>query len=493
MKKLFLPLLALLLAAVCALSLFLTGKTYTVKLPLADFSKEADLTADGIEVTDDSAGAYAELTEKTVEDGVLLLRYRGKAPGKAHVTASHNDSYRLFNVYVHPGNLITYGNFFGRMTGDIVIPIAATVFLAAVLGWLILRYRANVKNSIYRYRNVLELALILFTAFFTLTTLPMLISYEGLMQSVTHFTGSVSQLSGVLLPTAFVMSILITVSNVQLIRREGRNWRNLLGTFLGAALLVLTVFPALLGEFLQRADPNLIDVHNERGAALYIERFTESSISLFAAYLETVLIATVVTAVKAARHEPAYDKDYMLILGCQLMPDGALTPLLRSRADRAIAFAEKQKAETGKDLVFVPTGGQGADEVMPEGEAIKNYLLSCGVPEDRILAETASVNTEENIRLSMALIRAHAGTDAPKVAFATTNYHVFRAGLLAAEQGVRMEGVGGKTKRYFWLNAFIREFIATMVSQRKIHLAVLALLLAATGLSVLLQYLAVVL
>lgn len=493
MKKLFLPLLALLLTALCAVSLLLTGRTYTVRLPLSDFSKEADLTADEIELTDASDGAFAELTEKTVEDGVLLLRFRGKAPGKARFTASCNDRDRLFNIYVHPGNLITYDNFFGRMTGDIVIPIAATVFLAAAVGWLILRYRANVKYSIYRYRNVLQLGLIIFTVFFALTTLPMLISYRGLMQTMTHFTASVSQLSGVLLTPAFIMSILITVSNVKLIRKEGRNWRNLLGTFLGAALLVLTLFPSALGEFLQRVDPNVIDVHYENGAALYIERFTESSISLFAAYLETVLIATIATAVKAARHEPAYDKDYMLILGCQLMPDGTLTPLLRSRADRALAFAEKQKEATGKDLVFVPTGGQGADEVMPEGEAIKNYLRSRGVPEERILAETASVNTEENIRLSMELIRANAGTDAPKVAFATTNYHVFRAGLLAAEQGVRMEGVGGKTKRYFWLNAFIREFIATMVSQRKIHLAVLALLLAITAISVVIQYLAVAL
>jgi uncharacterized SAM-binding protein YcdF (DUF218 family) len=93
----------------------------------------------------------------------------------------------------------------------------------------------------------------------------------------------------------------------------------------------------------------------------------------------------------------------------------------------------------------------------------------------------------------MELIRAHAENETPKVAFATTNYHVFRAGLLAAEQGVRMEGVGGKTKRYFWLNAFIREFIATMVSQKKIHLAVLALLLAITAISVVIQYLAVAL
>ncbi len=98
MKKLFLPLLALLLTALCAGSLLLTGRTYTVRLPLSDFTKEADLTADEIELTDASDGAFAELTEKTVEDGVLLLRFRGKAPGKARFTASCNDRDRLFII-----------------------------------------------------------------------------------------------------------------------------------------------------------------------------------------------------------------------------------------------------------------------------------------------------------------------------------------------------------------------------------------------------------
>ena len=48
---------------------------------------------------------------------------------------------------------------------------------------------------------------------------------------------------------------------------------------------------------------------------------------------------------------------------------------------------------------------------------------------------------------------------------------MIRAGSIAYEQGIFMEGIGAKTKAYFWINAFIREFIATLVSEKKKHFA----------------------
>ncbi len=130
-----------------------------------------------------------------------------------------------------------------------------------------------------------------------------------------------------------------------------------------------------------------------------------------------------------------------------------------------------QKDKTGKDIVFIPSGGKGDDEVISEADAIKNYLLECGIPEDRILAEDRSANTFENLKNAKELIRQDAKTDDPKVAFSTTNYHVFRTGVFASQQGIKAEGIGAKTKRYFWINAFIREFIAALVSEWKTHLA----------------------
>ena len=130
---------------------------------------------------------------------------------------------------------------------------------------------------------------------------------------------------------------------------------------------------------------------------------------------------------------------------------------------------------------------------MAEADAIKNYLRAEGIPEERILSENESVNTQENIADSMRLIREHAGTGDVRTAFSTTNYHVFRAGLIAETQGFHLEGIGSPTKRYFWINAFVREFIATLVSERKKHIIVIAAVTLMIVLAVIIKYLSAVL
>ena len=51
----------------------------------------------------------------------------------------------------------------------------------------------------------------------------------------------------------------------------------------------------------------------------------------------------------------------------------------------------------------------------------------------------------------------------------TTAYHVFRALILAKQQGIRCVGFGAKTKLYFTLNAFIREFVGYLRLTWKKH------------------------
>ena len=61
-----------------------------------------------------------------------------------------------------------------------------------------------------------------------------------------------------------------------------------------------------------------------------------------------------------------------------------------------------------------------------------------------------------------------------KVAFSTSGYHVFRSGYIASNLGLNSEGIGAKTKVYFWINAFIRELIETLYYEKKKHLLVVA-------------------
>ena len=116
---------------------------------------------------------------------------------------------------------------------------------------------------------------------------------------------------------------------------------------------------------------------------------------------------------------------------------------------------------------------------MPEGEAIRNYLLSQGIPESDILAETKSVNTLQNMQFSKEMIEKEGGgfASTPNIAFSTTNFHVFRSGILASDAGMNADGMGAKTKWYFWPNALIREFIGMLARHWKLHVFVLAWIL----------------
>ena len=180
------------------------------------------------------------------------------------------------------------------------------------------------------------------------------------------------------------------------------------------------------------------------------------------------------------------EPETMIILGCQIQKDGSLTPLLKGRVDRALKFRNEQHKTTGKDLIFIPSGGKGENEIISEAQAMKNYLLSQGIKEENILLENRSANTDENIRFSNNLIKEKNAS----IGFSTTNYHVLRAGLTATQQGLKMDGIGSKTQAYFWINAFIREFIGTLYYERKKHIVNFIMIAFAIMLMIAITYLA---
>ena len=185
-----------------------------------------------------------------------------------------------------------------------------------------------------------------------------------------------------------------------------------------------------------------------------------------------MFLATTLCAYNATRYRPGYDRDYIIILGCGIRRDGSLTPLLKARVDAALDFEKEQFDKTGKHAIFVPSGGQGDDEIISESQAMTNYLISQGVDRERILMEDKSVNTLENMKFSKEIIMKHTDDfENCKIAFATTNYHVFRGYIYAQKNGFVAKGISAKTKRYFYPNAFLREFIGLLVDRKFVNLA----------------------
>ena len=99
------------------------------------------------------------------------------------------------------------------------------------------------------------------------------------------------------------------------------------------------------------------------------------------------------------------------------------------------------------------------------------YAIEKGVDREKILLEKKSVSTEENLRFSKEL----AAKQNARIIIVTTAYHVFRALILAKQQGIKCVGFGAKTKWYFTLNALIREFAGYLYLTRRKHSIVIGI------------------
>ena len=333
------------------------------------------------------------------------------------------------------------------------------LFLLAAVGQLIVAFCRQIQYNPYSYNTIYYMGFSLFllaVAVMQLRITLLLVRYPQVYQAneILHILlDSAKNFMYYSSPFLLLFSAALCVSNISLIRHEGRRLVNILGILLSFLLVAGLVLLFLFDRYAS-------------GSALQV-MLHDLAANIFAAvylYFECMLIGAIVADVIAARYEPEPDKDFLIVLGCGFRKDGSPSPLLRGRLDRALRFAEKQEAATGKAPIFVTSGGQGPDEVCSESACMKRYLLEQGVPEERILEEDRSTDTFENMKYSKAQIWKV--NPQGKVAFATTNYHVFRSGLYARRVKMRAVGMGADTKWYFWPNASVREFVGLLTEHR---------------------------
>ena len=264
-----------------------------------------------------------------------------------------------------------------------------------------------------------------------------------------------------------LFAVALSFSNIQLVRHEGFRIQNLLGFLLGFAAIGGIIMIYMLGKGSENAG-------SETG--YYIFTVIRATVSLVFSYLECMLISTVFCALASTRYKIKQPMDYIIILGCAIRSDGSPTPILRGRIDRALTFEREQYEKFHKHAKFVPSGGQGSDEVVSEAESMKRYLMEQGIPESQILKEDKSVNTYQNMAFSKKVIESDTDNiENVNIAFSTTNYHVFRGYTLAQKLGMTVKGLSAKTKLYFFPNAFLREFIGLLWEQKKKHIIFLTL------------------
>ncbi len=134
--------------------------------------------------------------------------------------------------------------------------------------------------------------------------------------------------------------------------------------------------------------------------------------------------------------------------------------------DRPGATLQKRLDKAYEYMVALPeslcivTGGQGSDEIMPEGEIMKNYLVERGIDENRIYVEDRARNTTENIRYSYEIIEKEGLSERCSVSVSNA-FHIPRIRLLLSRLGKEGEFILGEDPNSFaMLSVMVREYMS---------------------------------
>ena len=169
------------------------------------------------------------------------------------------------------------------------------------------------------------------------------------------------------------------------------------------------------------------------------------------------LIVTGILMGTAAKRADKVEADALIVLGAAVHGD-RVTWVLSNRLDTAAEYLDAHP-----DAICVVSGGQGDGESVTEASAMQKYLVERkGISPDRILVEDRAENTRENFAFSKAMIEERLGTDA-KIAFVTTDFHVFRAGRVAKKAGIDATGIAAPDVWYIRINNFLRESVGIAV------------------------------
>ena len=150
----------------------------------------------------------------------------------------------------------------------------------------------------------------------------------------------------------------------------------------------------------------------------------------------------------AAKKEPEPGAT-VVVLGCRVYGERASLSMVE-RLDAAYEYLVEHP-----ESKCVLSGGQGDGENITEAECMYRYLKNRGIDEARLYKEETSTTTRENLLFSKQLIEAQALN--PVVAIATSEYHMYRAGMIANALEIDWAAVPGRTAIWLFPTYYVRE------------------------------------
>lgn len=173
--------------------------------------------------------------------------------------------------------------------------------------------------------------------------------------------------------------------------------------------------------------------HKTKKRTLVILRRIFCSLAALGIIFTCVMSGIVVADMGGDEFSPC---DCIIVLGAGLdgdVPSLTLVDRLRRTEEYMELFPES---------VAIVSGGMGSGETVTEALAMERWLIAHGIDEKRIIKEEKATNTNENLIYSKAIAESH-GFD--EIAIVSSDYHIFRARLLAKKQDISAIMLSAKT------------------------------------------------
>lgn len=152
--------------------------------------------------------------------------------------------------------------------------------------------------------------------------------------------------------------------------------------------------------------------------------------------------------ISAAGKKPA-ENSTLIVLGCRVYGERASLSMVE-RLEAAYEYLQENE-----EAICILSGGKGDGENITEAECMYRYLVNKGIAASRLYKEEASTSTRENLKFSLELSEKQGFSR--DIAIATSDYHQYRAGLIAKELGVKASAVSGKTAWWLFPTYYVRE------------------------------------
>lgn len=162
-----------------------------------------------------------------------------------------------------------------------------------------------------------------------------------------------------------------------------------------------------------------------------------------------LLVITETSCMILAANKKAEPDATVVVLGCRVYgesPSLSLVERLDAAYNHLIQYPEAK---------CILSGGRGDGENITEAECMYRYLIKKGIASERLYKEENSTTTRENLLFSKELMNKQ-GLNT-KIAIATSEYHIYRAGRIADALDISWTAVPGKTAIWLFPTYYVRE------------------------------------